>query len=128
MEMKNDIVGLKNDNAIIKSDIVGLKNKLDSMDNKISKAYNSLDSLKKNIGMEFEKFNKRWIREFFSIPTEKIVTRHEFPDPKSTVHKGKKVVELDIFCENPLHVAEVKTIISKNMINRIKTFAKKVKR
>ena len=66
-----------------------------------------VEGFSRGFGHGLELYNKEWLAKYLNIQSSLIRNRHNFSDPLGRVHKNQEYVELDLFCLDPLIVAEV---------------------
>jgi hypothetical protein len=85
----------------------------------------NVSNITKGLGKNLELYNKSWMEKYVpGLLKNSLLHGFKFPDPEKTIHKDQTMVELDLFCSEPL--VEVKTFIDQRQFKKIINFTKTV--
>ena len=115
---------LRNDQAMLRKDFVQAKEEFGF---KLELNHKLVANYRASIGQGIEKLSAQWItkileaRDFTNPPVR---TRVKFADPEGIVNPKNFEVEVDVYCETPLVIAECKTIVFPKDLDDIHKFIK----
>jgi hypothetical protein len=121
--VKTDIATVKTEIATVKTDIAGVEERLTKNINTLK---TSIGALSDGLGITFEKMSATYIQDVMMARgiqlNSKIHHRYFHPDPSNSVNKVQKEFEIDLFCSDPLIMAECTTFLRKNELPKLQKF------